>query len=209
MQIFVIGITGGSASGKSSLATMLADRLGNSGGATVLAMDHYYHDSEHLVPEADGHINFDRLDAIDTDLFAQHLNQLKSGQAILRPEYDFATHRRLADREVRVAPQRFVIAEGLLLLALEGIRNLLDLKVFVDAAEADRRSRRLARDTDKAGSRQRTHDDVLRQWNSTVEPFYQQVILPSKFEADCVLSDGDLESHESHVFELIDRFARA
>lgn len=208
----LIGITGGSASGKSVLAKKLAARLtkdlagrhtkedGNLAHACVLAMDHYYRDSSQLSPSPDGSLNFDCEEALDITLYGSHLRSLKSGTAIHRPTYDFATHRRTATL-VEVEPPRVLIAEGILLLAIPALRELCDVSAFVDVDAETRLNRRVARDCADEGERQRKPDDVIRQWQATVQPFYEGVIAPSIAEAGIVLSEGSLDEQTDVLLE--------
>lgn len=187
----LIGIAGGSGSGKSFLATELKKRLQQHGGCSLLSMDHYYFG---VPPEQAATTNFDRIEAIEVELYKKHLEQLRNGATIHRPKYNFITHCR-EEQLVPVPALPFVIADGIMLLAVEPLRSLFHMTVFVDLDPRTRLERRLARDTHEEGERQRDHAQAIAQWDTTVQPFFKQTIEPTKQLADVVLTGrfGDTE----------------
>lgn len=190
MKPFVVGIAGGTASGKTTLAQRLATRM----DCALLAHDRYYTDAAH--PETH---NFDHPDALETDLMVEHLAALRRGDAVQVPTYDFSIHRRAARTDV-VEPHRFVVVEGILILTHPGLRTMLDLAVFVDASDDVRLIRRLRRDTVERG---RTVESVLDQWLGTVRPMHKAFVVPSRVHAQ-VLLDG-----ESRLDDELDQLVRA
>ena len=179
----LVGIAGGSGSGKTTLTTAIYERLGNQ-HSLVMSCDGYYKDLSHLSPEARAATNFDHPDALDIETLTRDLHQLKAGYPIEVPIYDFTTHTRVPDTRL-VHPALIVLIEGILLFAIEGVRSLLDLRVFVDAPADIRFIRRMARDIAERG---RTVDSVIRQYLSTTRPMHNAFVEPSKGVADMVVS---------------------
>ena len=194
----LIGFAGGSGSGKTTLAAAIHQRLGSHRSA-VLSLDSYYKDLSHLPLEARASVNFDHPDALDVQLLTQQIRQLRYGKAVGVPCYDFTTHtRRLETRTLQ--PKAVVLVEGILLLALEPIGSLFDLKVFVDAPADIRFIRRLVRDIQERG---RTVDSCIRQYYATTRPMHFAWVEPSKAFADVVVS-GEEET-ETLATLLINR----
>lgn len=186
-QTFVIGVAGGSGSGKSTVADRVIAMAGHERVA-VMVLDSYYAHHGHLDPEARAKVNYDHPDAFDWELMRQHLAALRSGQSVDVPVYDFATHSRLATTtHVRNAP--IIVVEGLLVLWEPTLRSLMDLKVFVDADADVRFIRRLRRDISQRG---RTADSVILQYLETVRPSHLQFIEPSKRYADVIIPHGGM-----------------
>ena len=181
-----IGFSGGSGSGKTTLAAAIHERLGNHRSA-VLSLDAYYKDLSHLPLEERAAVNFDRPDALDVQLLTEQIRQLRCGHAVEVPRYDFTTHTRRSET-VTLQPKAVVLAEGILLLALDSIRSLLDLKVFVDAPADIRFIRRLLRDIQERG---RTVDSCIRQYYATTRPMHFAWVEPSKAFADIVVSSEE------------------
>ena len=179
----LIGFSGGSGSGKTTLAAAIHQRLGSHRSA-VLSLDSYYKDLSHLPLEARASINFDHPDALDVQLLTQQIRQLRYGKAVGVPCYDFTTHTRRLET-LMLQPKAVVLVEGILLLALEPIRSLLDLKVFVDAPADIRFIRRLVRDIQERG---RTVDSCIQQYYATTRPMHFAWVEPSKVFADVVVS---------------------
>ncbi len=177
MRSFIVGIAGGSGSGKTTLARELREILGDR--AAILYQDSYYIDQSHRFDGDGGSVNFDHPESLEFDLLAKHLDQLRQGQAIEVPQYDFATHTRLSST-TRFAPSEVVILDGTLLLSQPVIRERLDLCVFVDTAESLRFQRRLNRDVRERG---RTEDGVRRQFEKQVKPMHDLFVEPSKEHA--------------------------
>ncbi|MBX3173356.1 MAG: uridine kinase [Gemmatimonadaceae bacterium] len=185
MRPLIIGIAGGSGSGKTTVARNLASALTETQCA-FLDMDAYYRDHDRLSPDALRKLNWDHPDAFDLDLLDTQLQQLAAGQAIDKPVYDFVHHRRQAAAE-RVEPADVVVVDGILLLVDERIRSRLDIKVFVDTDADIRLVRRIRRDMAMRG---RQLDDVLEQYLTTVQPMHLKFVEPSKRYADVVIPRG-------------------
>ncbi|HEV8584323.1 MAG TPA: uridine kinase [Methylomirabilota bacterium] len=179
---FVVGIAGGSGSGKSALCRALAGALGPERVA-ILCHDAYYRDRSDLPAAERAALNYDVPDALDTPLFVEHLRALRAGRPARPPCYCFSTHRRLGESEV-VEPRPIVLAEGILLLHEARVRTLLDLTIFVDAPDDVRLARRIGRDTLERG---RTRRSVLSQFEATVRGAHAAYVEPTKRLADLVL----------------------
>jgi len=191
----VIGIAGGSGSGKSTVARKVAEALSRSSVA-FLDMDAYYRNFAHLSVEERKRVNWDHPDAFDTELLAAHLGELCAGRSVDKPVYDFLTHTR-STRTERVDPADVLVLDGILLFADERVRELCDVKVFVDADADIRLIRRLRRDVQKRG---RTLDDVIAQYLDTVHPMHLQFVEPSKRYADVIVPRG---GHNTIAIEMI------
>ncbi len=167
------GISGGSGAGKTTLTRHLLERLGQS-EVSVLAFDAYYRDQGHLPPADRSLVNYDHPDSLDHDLFAAHVEALRTGSDIEAPVYDFATHTRT--REVqRIEARNVVIVEGILLLSFDAIAEALDVAVFIDVPEDVRLERRILRDVRERG---RVPNDVRRQFAQTVAPMHDTFVEP-------------------------------
>lgn len=193
-----IGFSGGSGSGKTTLAAAIHERLGNHRSA-VLSLDAYYKDLSHLLLEERASVNFDHPDALDVQLLTQQMGQLRCGHAVEVPRYDFTIHTRCSET-LTLQPKPVVLVEGILLLALDPIRSLLDLKVFVDAPDDIRFIRRLLRDIQERG---RTVDSCIQQYYATTRPMHFAWVEPSKAFADMVVSSE--EKIETLATLLIER----
>ena len=180
-----IGIAGGTASGKTTAARRLVERLADHPVA-FLDQDSYYRDLADVPFEERKSFNFDHPDAFDTDLLVAHLRELQAGRAIEKPVYSFTEHSRTADT-VRVNPGDAIILEGILVLALEPVRKELDVKVFVDSDADVRVIRRLSRDIKERG---RDFDGVIEQYFRTVRPMHFGFVEPSKRYADIIIPHG-------------------
>lgn len=195
MTRLLIGIAGGSGSGKSTVARKVAESLD---GASVafIDMDAYYRNFTQLPMEERRRLNWDHPDAFDLELLAAHLDQLAAGEAIDKPVYDFVTHTR-SDRVQRIPPADVVVIDGILLFVDEAVRRRLDVKVFVDADADIRLIRRIRRDMAVRG---RPLDEILAQYLSTVQPMHQQFVEPSKRHADVIIPQG---GHNTIAIEMI------
>jgi len=187
VQPLTIGIAGGTASGKTTVARRLVERLGTHPVA-VLDQDSYYRDLADLPIEERARFNFDHPDAFDTALLVRHLSELRAGKAIDKPVYSFTRHTRTGET-LRVNPGDVVILEGILVLALEPVRELLDVKVFVDSDADVRVLRRVSRDIKERG---RDFDGVVEQYFRTVRPMHFGFVEPSKRYADIIIPHGGL-----------------
>ncbi len=180
----IIAVVGGTGSGKTTVARAIHESLG--GGAVLLDQDAYYRDLADLTLEERRQVNFDHPDSIDTELLIRHLETLAAGEAIEKPTYDFAAHTRAAQR-IRVEPSEVIIVEGILLLTDPRLRELFDIRIFVDVGDDVRFIRRLLRDTRERG---RTVENVIQQYLSTVRPMHLEFVEPSKRHADVILPEG-------------------
>jgi uridine kinase len=178
----LIIIAGGSASGKSTVVDKIIKGL-KSVEVTVIRNDDYYKDQTHLTPEQRVLTNYDHPQSLDNDLLLSHLESLLQGQSINKPIYDFVTHNRSKETEI-INPTKVIILEGILVLQDPRIRNLGDIKVFVESDDDIRFIRRLKRDIEERG---RTIDSVISQYLATVKPMYYQFVKPSKRHADIII----------------------
>ena len=181
----MIGIAGGSGSGKSTVADALASALPTNTVAT-LRHDSYYRDRPDLSPEQRNRVNYDHPEALETDLLVEHLQHLKAGNPVEVPVYDFKTHRRLETRD-RLEPAPVIIVEGILVFVDEHLRRELDIKIFVDTEADIRAIRRIRRDMRKRG---RDFEAVRKQYYETVRPMHVQFVEPSKRTADLIIPEG-------------------
>ena len=183
-NFLVIGIAGGTGSGKTTLMKNIMERFGDV--VTVLSHDNYYRRHDELTYEERCKINYDEPAALETDLMAVHLDLLRKGEAIECPVYDFTRHNR-SDETITVVPKSVIIVEGILIFENEPLRNLMDIKIFVDTDADVRLCRRIKRDVNKRG---RTLESVLTQYQETVKPMHEKYVEPSKKHADIVVPEG-------------------
>jgi len=183
-KILVIGIAGGTGSGKTTLMKNIIDSYADQ--VTVLSHDNYYKRRDELTYEQRCLINYDEPDALETDLMAVHLDKLRQGQAIDCPVYDFTQHNR-SDETVRIVPKSVIIVEGILIFENKPLRDLMDIKIFVDTDADVRLCRRIKRDVNKRG---RSLESVLQQYQETVKPMHEQYVEPSKKFADIIVPEG-------------------
>ncbi len=182
-----IGVAGGSGAGKSTVARVILGRIGEENIAYV-PHDSYYRDLSDLPREQRALINFDHPDSLDTDLFIQHIRMLQNGQPIPMPVYDFSTHSRTSEVRI-VQPQRVILVEGILIFAEARLRELFDVRIFVDTDDDVRFIRRLQRDISERG---RTIESVINQWMQTVRPMHLEFVEPSKRYAHVIIPEGGL-----------------
>lgn len=178
----VIGIAGGTGSGKTTVADLVAGDLGPD-RVVVLTQDNYYCDLSHLPFEERARTNFDHPDAVDFQLMADHIAELKAGRAIQMPVYDFKVHTRMPET-VRVQPRDNLIVEGILVLEFEEIRDQMDLRIYVDTDDDLRFIRRLKRDIEERG---RSVNSVIDQYLSTVRPMHMEFVEKNRRHADLIL----------------------
>ena len=181
----IIGLGGGSGSGKTTIAHSIVDAIG-AGSVALIQHDAYYRDQTHLPLEERALVNYDHPDSLETDLLVAHLRELLAGRAVERPVYDFTVHNRSSET-VRVEPCPAVIVEGILALYESTLRELMDLKVYVDTDPDLRLVRRWERDINERG---RSFDSVRDQYLNTVRPMHLQFVEPSKRYADIVIPEG-------------------
>lgn len=184
MNPYVIIMAGGSASGKSSIVKILKETYQDQ--MTVIYFDDYYKELSHLSYEERSKVNFDHPNAFDLDLLVKHLQQLKNGETIKKPVYDFTTHNRKPEWEI-VSPSQIVVLDGILSLAINEIYELGDLKIFVDTPADIRFIRRLERDLIE---RKRTLESIKEQYLATVRPMHELFVEPSKYRADLIIPTG-------------------
>jgi uridine kinase len=195
MASFVIGVAGGSGSGKTTVVRRIVDSLGPE-HVTVLDHDRYYRDRNDLRLEERAALNYDHPDALETDLLVRHVRALKNGKAVDVPQYDFTRHARLSETEV-FQPRRALIVEGILVFTDAALRELMDIKVFVDTDSDTRFIRRLQRDVAQRG---RTMDSVVDQYQTTVKPMHLEFVEPSKRYADVIIPLG---GHNTVAVDLL------
>ncbi len=202
--MLVIGVAGGTASGKTSVVNAILDRVGRK-RISHIQHDSYYKDLSHLSLEERRRLNFDHPDALDTPLLIQHLKELRSGRSIEVPTYNFATYCRMPETR-RVQPLPVVIVEGILILAEAALRDLIDLKIYVDTDADLRLIRRLKRDI---AERERTVESVIEQYMATVRPMHLEFVEPSKRYADVIIPRGGqnvaaLELVTARILSMLD-----
>ena len=185
MEPIIIGVAGGTGSGKTTVTRQILSRVGEQRIAYI-PHDAYYRDLAHLPPNLRAQVNFDHPDSLETDLLVKHLKQWRSGLAIEVPVYDFTTHRR-TENTARVDPQRVALVDGILVFAEPALRDLFDVKLYIDADADIRFIRRLRRDVAERG---RTTESVIEQYLSTVRPMHLEFVEPSKRYADVIIPEG-------------------
>mgnify|MGYP003588540230 FL=1 len=181
----IIGVTGGSGSGKTSISRAILDHFPNH-SIMMLEHDSYYKNQDHLVFEERLNTNYDHPFAFDTDLLIEHLEQLRRFETIEKPVYDYVRHTRSAE-VILQEPKEVIILEGILILEDERLRNLMDIKIYVETDDDIRIIRRIKRDMEERG---RTLDSVIDQYLSVVKPMYHQFIEPTKRYADVIVPEG-------------------
>lgn len=194
----IIGIAGGSGSGKTTIAAAVVDSVG-SDRVVLIQHDAYYRDLVHLPFEKRIETNFDHPDSLETELLIEHLRTLRSGLPIDRPVYDFSSHVRTGDT-VRVEPEPVVIVEGILVFAEPDLRDMMDLRIYIDTDGDLRVLRRLQRDLVERG---RSVETVVNQYLETVRPMHLQFVEPSKRYADIIVPEGYNESAVGTVTSMI------
>jgi uridine kinase len=205
----VIGVAGGTGSGKTTIARKLVDALPR-GSALIVEYDAYYRDRADLSPDQRAALNYDHPDALESELLAEHLRLLRAGQPVDAPIYDFRSHTRRTETR-RVAPTPVVVVEGILTLAQPAVREQLDIKIFVDTDPDIRVFRRVRRDLEERG---RTFASVREQYYRTVRPMHNQFVEPSKKWADLIIPEGGdntvaLEILVARLLQATDRWGEA
>ena len=192
----IIGIAGGSASGKSSISRRLKERYENTNSVVIIRQDDYYKDQKNKTMEERVKTNYDHPFAFDNDLFVAQLKQLMAGVAIETPVYDFVVHTRSEETE-HIEPSDVIVIEGLFILEDEQLRDLCDIRIFVDTDDDIRFIRRLIRDVKKRG---RTIDSVIEQYTTTVKVMHNTFIEPSRKYADIIIPEG---GHNQVAIDLL------
>jgi uridine kinase len=183
----VIGIAGGTGSGKTTVANVILNRVGK-GRIAYLPHDAYYRELKDLPPNQRAAVNFDHPDSLESELMLAHILQLKNWKGVNLPVYDFSTHSR-TEKTIRIDPQPVIIVEGILIFAEAKLRQVFDVKLFVDTDPDLRFIRRLQRDIAERG---RTMDKVIQQYLTTVRPMHLEFVEPSKRYADVIIPEGGL-----------------
>ncbi len=189
MQITVIGVAGGTGSGKSTLVKKLQEAFVEKDVIT-LSHDYYYKQNNDISLEERRKLNYDHPQSFDTDMMIEHVKALKDGVAIERPVYSFVDHNRLKET-VRVIPAKVLIVEGILIFENKKLRDLMDIKVFVDTDADIRMARRILRDVRERG---RSMESVVGQYIATVKPMHEEFVEPSKKYADVIIPEGGFNS---------------
>ena len=184
-HMLIIGIAGGSGSGKTTVVRALTEQLKEK--VVVIPQDSYYKDSSHLPMEERQKVNFDHPDSIDFDLLIKHLKELKKGHSVEQPVYSYITCSRSSTETVTVHPAEVIIVEGILIFCCAELRKQMDIKIFVDADDDDRLMRVMARDILERG---KTVETVIQRYSRTVKPMFLQFIEPSKRYADVIIPQG-------------------
>ncbi|NJL72271.1 MAG: uridine kinase [Candidatus Competibacteraceae bacterium] len=192
----IVGITGGSGSGKTTIVRKIAEVVPD---FVFIPQDNYYRSAEYIGNENITDFNFDHPSAFDTDLVVEHLRLLRSGTAIDMPQYDFVHHRRRLDT-VRMEPRGLIVFEGIMVLTDKRVRDLIDLKLYVDTPDDIRFIRRLRRDISERG---RTLDSVITQYLEVVRPGHYEFIEPTKAFADLIIPEG---GHNEKALEVLTSF---
>ena len=185
MQCVIIGVAGGTGSGKTTVAHRILERVGAEHIAYI-PHDAYYKDLQHLSREERAKVNFDHPDALESSLLIEHLRDLRQGQAVEIPVYDFTTHSRTAETE-HVEPAPIILVEGILIFVEPELRDEFNVKLFIDTDADIRLIRRLRRDIHERG---RTFDSVIQQYLKTVRPMHLEFVEPSKRYADVIIPEG-------------------
>lgn len=185
MNTILLGIAGGTGSGKTTLADKLIESFGDD-EVSVLRHDNYYKRHDDMDYEERSKLNYDHPDAFDTELLCEHIKLLKAGKSIEMPVYDYTVHNR-SDKTIIVKPAPVILLEGILIFAEESLCELMDIKVFVDTDADVRILRRIIRDVKE---RERSLDSVINQYLTTVKPMHEQFVEPSKRRADIIIPEG-------------------
>ena len=185
MKTILIGIAGGTGSGKTTLADRLVDSFGED-EVSILRHDNYYKRHDEMTYDERAQLNYDHPDAFDTELLCEHIRMLKDGKAVEMPVYDYTIHNRSSDVVV-VHPAPVIVLEGILIFAETSLCELMDIKVFVDTDADVRILRRILRDVKE---RERSLDSVISQYLTTVKPMHEQFVEPSKRRADIIIPEG-------------------
>ncbi len=199
-KIMVIGIAGGTGSGKTTITKRLIERFG--GDVSVVHHDNYYKAHHDMPYEERALLNYDHPDAFDTDMLIEHLKLLKQGQSVECPVYDYSIHDR-TDRTITIRPTRVIIVEGILIYENRELCDQMDIKIFVDADADVRILRRIVRDVRDRG---RSLESVINQYLSTVKPMHEAFVEPSKRRADVIVPEG---GHNLVALDMVIQRVRA
>jgi len=187
-NVIVIGVAGGTGSGKTTLVNRLKEEFNNE--VVTISHDHYYKSNDHLPLEERKKLNYDHPNAFDTALMVSHIKRIKNGESIDRPSYSFVEHTRTKET-VHITPAKVIIVEGILIFENKELLSLMDIKIFVDTDADVRLIRRLLRDVKERG---RDLDSVINQYLTTVKPMHEEFVEPSKKNADVIIPEGGFNS---------------
>ena len=193
-DVIVIGIAGGTGSGKSTLVKKIKEEFNDR--TTILSHDFYYKQHNDITFEQRKKLNYDHPDSFDTDLMIEHIRELASGREIQRPVYDFTIHNRV-DASLPVKPAKVIIVEGILIFENKELRDMFDIKLFIDTDADVRIIRRILRDVSERG---RTLESVVNQYLTTVKPMHEQFVEPYKKYADIIIPEG---GHNQVAIEMV------
>ncbi len=199
----MIAIAGGSGSGKTTISQAVVEAIGPD-RAVLIEHDSYYRDLRHLDFEERVQVNYDHPDSLETPLLIEHLRRLRNGESIAKPRYDFSTHLRLEETDT-VPPRPVIIVEGILILAEPELRELMDLRIYVDTDADLRLVRRIRRDVEDRG---RSPETVLAQYEETVRPMHLQFVEPAKRYADLIIPEGYNTNAVGTVIGMIREYLR-
>lgn len=183
--MFVIGIAGGTGSGKTTFTDAIVEKFGEN--VTVIHHDNYYNVNDHLTYEERCKVNYDHPDSFETDLMIEHIKKLRAGEAVEEPVYDYTVHNRDKEKSITLKPSKILIVDGILIFESKELCENMDLKIFVDTDADVRLGRRILRDINERG---RSIESVLTQYETTVKPMHEKFVEPSKKNADIVILEG-------------------
>ncbi len=183
--MFVIGIAGGTGSGKTTFTNAIVEKFGEN--VTVIHHDNYYNVNDHLTYEERCKVNYDHPDSFETDLMIEHIKKLRAGEAVEEPVYDYTVHNRDKEKSITLKPSKILIVDGILIFENKELCENMDLKIFVDTDADVRLGRRILRDINERG---RSIESVLTQYETTVKPMHEKFVEPSKKNADIVILEG-------------------
>lgn len=184
MDCIIIGIAGGTGSGKSTFTNRLREQFADD--IAVVYHDNYYRRQDNVPFEERRKVNYDHPDALETDLLIRHLEELKAGRAVDCPVYDYSEHNR-SDKTIHIEPKKIIVIEGILLLSDPRLRSLIDIKIYVEADADERILRRIVRDVKERG---RDLDNIVEQYLTTVKPMHYLYVEPTRAMADIVINSG-------------------
>jgi uridine kinase len=196
--MLIIGIYGGTGSGKTTIVNMIASHF-SSNDIEIISQDSYYKDNSDISYEDRCKLNFDHPDAIDFNLLYKHLKKLRKGETVEQPIYDFKIHNRLK-KTIQIKPKKILILEGILIMCHAEIRSIFDLKIFINANSKTRMERRIKRDIAERG---RSRDEVLKRYIETLKPMHEKFIEPTKIYANYIIENQF--NNKLNIDELLEK----
>ena len=196
--MLIIGIYGGTGSGKTTIVNMIASHF-SSNDIEIISQDSYYKDNSDISYEDRCKLNFDHPDAIDFNLLYKHLKKLRKGETVEQPIYDFKIHNRLK-KTIQIKPKKILILEGILIMCHAEIRSIFDLKIFINANSKTRMERRIKRDITERG---RSRDEVLKRYIETLKPMHEKFIEPTKIYANYIIENQF--NNKLNIDELLEK----